>query len=100
MFSQLTLVSSTKGAIGHLLGAAGAVEAIFTLQAMKTGQVPPTLNLDNPGGKLGDEEDKFAKFDYVANKPKLDIDIEYAMCNSFGFGGVNSSLLIGKYRGD
>ncbi|KAI5950630.1 CEM1 [Candida margitis] len=98
LFPQSTLVSSTKGAIGHLLGAAGAVESIFTLQAMKTGQIPPTLNLDNPGGKQGDEEEKFGKFDYVANKAKLGVTVDYAMCNSFGFGGVNSSLLLGKYH--
>lgn len=100
LFSQLTLVSSTKGAIGHLLGAAGAVETIFTLQAIKTGQIPPTLNLNSVGGKSGDEAEKFAKFDYVANKAKFDIDVDYAMCNSFGFGGVNSSLLIRRYNGD
>lgn len=98
LFSPLTLVSSTKGSIGHLQGAAGAVESIFTIQAIKTGQIPPTLNLDNPGGKSGDEAEKFSKFDYVANKAKLDVDVDYAMCNSFGFGGINSSLLIGKYK--
>ncbi|KAI5948676.1 CEM1 [Candida theae] len=98
LFPASTLVSSTKGSIGHLQGAAGAVETIFTLQAIKTGQVPPTLNLDHPGGKPGDEPDKFSKFDYVANKAKEGVDVEYGMCNSFGFGGVNSSLLIGRYK--
>ncbi|KAI3404291.2 CEM1 [Candida oxycetoniae] len=95
---ETTLVSSTKSSIGHLLGAAGAVEAIFTLNTLKTAQVPPTLNLEFPGGNSADDPSQF-KFDYVAKKAKLGVnDLNYAMCNSFGFGGVNSSILFGKYK--
>lgn len=93
---QKTKVSSTKSSIGHLLGAAGAVESIFTLNAIKTGQVPATLNLDNAGQHEGDEQSQF-KFDYVANK-SITMDVNYAVCNSFGFGGVNSSLCFAKYH--
>ena len=77
---QKTKVSSTKSSIGHLLGA-GAVESIFTLNAIKTGQVPATLNLDNVGQHEGDEQSHF-KFDYVANK-SITMDVNYAVCNSF-----------------
>lgn len=93
---QKTKVSSTKSSIGHLLGAAGAVESIFTLNAIKTGQIPATLNLDNVGQHEGDEQSQF-KFDYVANK-SITMDVNYAVCNSFGFGGVNSSLCFAKYH--
>lgn len=92
---ERTKVSSTKSSIGHLLGAAGAVESIFTINAIKTGQIPPTLNLDNIGQHENDDSSQF-KFDYVANK-SITKDITYGLCNSFGFGGVNSSLCFGKY---
>jgi 3-oxoacyl-[acyl-carrier-protein] synthase II len=78
-------MSSTKSSIGHLLGAAGAVEAIFCLLAMRDGVVPPTINLDNP--------DVEPKLDLVANTAKKR-QIKTAMSNSFGFGGTNASLIL------
>lgn len=81
------LVSSTKSMTGHLLGAAGAVEAIFTILALKDQIAPPTINLDNPG--------EGCDLDFVANKARP-TNLEYALCNSFGFGGTNGSLLFKK----
>lgn len=83
-----TSISSTKSAIGHLLGAAGAVEAIYTAMAIKTGTLPPTLNLDDPS-------DVTAGVDMVPHTAKQK-DIEYAMSNSFGFGGTNACLILKK----
>lgn len=88
-------VSSTKSAVGHLLGAAGAVEAAFTLKAMETNTVPATLNLANPGGHKEDDKAMFSKFDYVPGKSK-EKRVDVALCNSFGFGGVNSSIVFAK----
>lgn len=79
-------MSSTKSAIGHLLGAAGAVEAIFSVKAMDTGVLPPTLNLENPSD--GCDMNLVPK---VAQERKVD----YALSNSFGFGGTNASLIFG-----
>lgn len=79
------LVSSTKSMIGHLLGAAGAVETIFTVLALKDGIAPPTINLDNP--------DDQCDLDFVAHTAKS-FDADYALCNSFGFGGTNGSLIL------
>ena len=81
-------MSSTKSAIGHLLGAAGAVEAIYTAMAIKDQMAPPTLNLDNV-------EESCADLDLVPNKGKKR-EIRYAMSNSFGFGGTNSSIVLKK----
>ncbi|WP_448548687.1 beta-ketoacyl-ACP synthase II [Thalassotalea fusca] len=81
------MVGSTKSMTGHLLGAAGSVEAIFTIQALVNGQVPPTINLDNP--------DEGCDLDYVAHTGR-DASLEFALCNSFGFGGTNGSLLFKK----
>lgn len=81
-------MSSTKSAIGHLLGAAGAVEAIFSLLALRDQIAPPTLNLDNPDEGCGD-------VDLVAKVAKKR-EIRYAMSNSFGFGGTNASLIFSK----
>lgn len=78
-------VSSTKGAIGHLLGAAGSVEAIFSLLALHHGILPPTLNLDSP--------DPACHLDYVPLKARNKV-IHAAMSNSFGFGGTNASLVL------
>lgn len=89
------LVSSTKGSHGHLLGAAGAVEAIFSIMAVKDGIAPPTLNLETPGGAEGDNVDDFT-LKLVGPQP-VKKDIEYALSNSFGFGGINTSLLFKKY---
>lgn len=79
------LMSSTKGATGHMLGAAGSAEFIFTVLAMKNSIVPPTINLENP-------EDE-AIINLVPNNKK-DHEIRYAISNSFGFGGTNASLVI------
>ncbi|WP_416308421.1 beta-ketoacyl-ACP synthase II [Neptunicella sp. SCSIO 80796] len=81
------LVSSTKSMTGHLLGAAGAIEAIFTALALQDQVAPPTINLDNPG--------EGCDLDYVAHTAR-DVKLEYALCNSFGFGGTNGSLLFKK----
>jgi 3-oxoacyl-[acyl-carrier-protein] synthase II len=83
------VMSSTKSAIGHLLGAAGAVEAIFCILALRDQVAPPTINLDNPAVT--------PKLDLAANKAvKRRIDV--TLSNSFGFGGTNASLIIGKVR--
>ena len=81
-------ISSTKSATGHLLGAAGALEAIISIKALREGVLPPTINLDDP---IAETE----PFDLVANvaKPKA---LDYALSNSFGFGGVNAALVFGK----
>ncbi len=81
------LVSSTKSMTGHLLGAAGAVEAIFTVLALRDQIAPPTINLDNPG--------EGCDLDFVPNSARQ-VTMEYALCNSFGFGGTNGSLLFKK----
>ncbi|MCK0155416.1 beta-ketoacyl-ACP synthase II [Alcanivorax sp. S6407] len=80
-------MSSTKSMIGHLLGAAGAVEAIFTILAMRDSIAPPTINLDNP--------DEGCDLNLVANVAQ-ERNIDYALSNSFGFGGTNGSLLFKK----
>jgi len=80
-------MSSTKSAIGHLLGAAGAVEAIFSVLAMLKGVVPPTLNLDNP-------DPECSGIDLVAREAR-ERPVRVAMSNAFGFGGVNASLVFG-----
>ena len=77
-------MSSTKSAIGHLLGAAGAVEAIYSLLAMRDGIAPPTLNLDNPSVETA--------IDLVPHKARKR-EINVALSNSFGFGGTNASLI-------
>lgn len=82
-------MSSTKSAIGHLLGAAGAVEAVYTIMAIQEQTCPPTLNLE-------DSADELADFDLVPLKPKKR-EIKAAMSNSFGFGGTNSSIVFKKY---
>jgi len=77
-------MSSTKSAVGHLLGAAGAVEAIFCMLAMRDNKVPPTINLDNPSVET--------PIDLVANASK-EKEVHFALSNSFGFGGTNASLI-------
>jgi 3-oxoacyl-[acyl-carrier-protein] synthase II len=72
---------------GHLLGAAGAIEAIFTALAIKNNVAPPTINLDNPGYGCD--------LNYVPHTAKQKT-IDYALSNSFGFGGTNGTLIFGK----
>ena len=82
-----TPMSSTKSSIGHLLGAAGSVEAIFCLLAMRDGIVPPTINLDNP--------DVVTAMDLVPHKAQKRT-VNIAMSNSFGFGGTNAALILSR----
>jgi len=82
-----TAMSSTKSSIGHLLGAAGSVEAIFCLLAMRDGMVPPTINLENP--------DVTTSIDLVPLKAQKRA-VNVAMSNSFGFGGTNAALILSK----
>ncbi len=81
------LVSSTKSMTGHLLGAAGGLEAIVTAMTIKNGIVPPTINLDNP--------DEDCDLDYVAHTARKK-DVQFALSNSFGFGGTNGTVLLKK----
>ena len=81
-------MSSTKSAIGHLLGAAGAVEAIFSIQAIRDNIAPPTLNLEDPS--------EGCDIDLVANKAK-ERKIDIVMSNSFGFGGTNACLILKRF---
>ena len=88
--SKSVMVSSTKGNTGHLLGAAGAVEAIACVKAIQNDFVPPTINY-----KVPDEE---CDLDIVPNEGR-NVKVEYAMSNSLGFGGHNSSIIFKKYEG-
>ncbi len=83
------MVSSTKSMTGHMLGAAGGVEAILTSLALQRGIIPPTINYETP--------DPECDLDYVPNKPR-EIGIEHAMSNSFGFGGTNAVLIMKRFR--
>ncbi|AOY87302.1 beta-ketoacyl-[acyl-carrier-protein] synthase II [Marinobacter salinus] len=83
-------MSSTKSMTGHLLGAAGAVEGIFSVLAIRDGVLPPTINLDNP--------DEGCDLDFVANKSRK-ADVRVALSNSFGFGGTNGTLIFRRYEG-
>jgi 3-oxoacyl-[acyl-carrier-protein] synthase II len=83
-------VSSTKSMTGHLLGAAGGLEAGITALALKHQLLPPTINLDEP--------DPRCDLDYVANKARP-ATVNYALSNSFGFGGTNGALLFKRYEG-
>ncbi|RUX09420.1 beta-ketoacyl-ACP synthase II, partial [Mesorhizobium sp. M7A.F.Ca.CA.002.14.1.2] len=83
-------MSSTKSSIGHLLGAAGAAEAIFSILAIRDNVAPPTINLDNP--------ERETAIDLVPNKPRAR-QIDVALSNSFGFGGTNASLVFQRYNG-
>jgi 3-oxoacyl-[acyl-carrier-protein] synthase II len=82
-------VSSTKSMTGHLLGAAGSVEGIYCCMAIENGIVPPTINLVN--------QDPACTLDYVPNKPQ-ELEVKYALSNSFGFGGTNGTLIFKKYE--
>ncbi|MBN2711797.1 MAG: beta-ketoacyl-ACP synthase II [Planctomycetes bacterium] len=82
-------ISSTKGNTGHMLGAAGGVEAIFAIQAIEKGIVPPTINHFTP--------DPECDLDYVPNKPR-EMEVNYVLSNSLGFGGHNCTVCFGKYK--
>ena len=82
-------VSSTKGATGHCFGAAGAVEAVFTIMAVTEGVVPPTINYEN--------EDPECDLDYIPNEARK-ADVRVAVSNSFGFGGHNASIVVRRYE--
>ncbi|MBZ0290192.1 MAG: beta-ketoacyl-ACP synthase II, partial [Anaerolineae bacterium] len=82
-------ISSTKSVTGHLMGAAGAVEAVFSIMALRNNFVPPTVNLEHP--------DPECDLNYTPNVG-VECNIDVVMSNSFGFGGHNAVLIIGKYR--
>ena len=81
-------VSSTKSMTGHLLGAAGGIEAIFTIKALQQQVLPPTINLDNP--------DPNCNLDYVPHTARM-VPIQVALSNSIGLGGHNSALIFRRY---
>ncbi len=83
-------ISSNKSMMGHLLAGAGAVEAIFTLMAIRESVVPPTINLENP--------DPECDLDYVPNVARP-MNVDVAVSESFGFGGSNAAVVVGKYQG-
>ena len=83
-------MSSTKSATGHLLGAAGAIEAIFSILALRDGAAPPTLNLDEPSRE--------SVIDRVAHQTQQR-RIDMALSNSFGFGGTNATLVFQRFNG-
>ena len=83
-------ISSTKSMVGHMLGAAGGVEAIFSVLAMRDQVAPPTINLDNP--------DPACDLDYVPNTARQ-MKIDIALSNSFGFGGTNGTLIFKRLSG-
>jgi len=83
-------VSSTKSMTGHLLGASGAVEAVFSILAIREGIIPPTINYQTP--------DPICDLDYVPNQPRK-ASVKHAMSNSFGFGGHNATLVFSKFEG-
>ncbi len=83
-----TPVSGTKGATGHCLGAAGAIEATFTILAIRDGKLPPTINYEVP--------DPACDLDYVPNEPR-DADVKVAVSNSFGFGGHNACVVFKRF---
>ncbi len=81
------VISSTKSMTGHLLGAAGGIEAIFSILALRDQVVPPTINLDN--------QDPQCDLDYVANTAR-EMKLNVTMSNSFGFGGTNGTCIFKK----
>ena len=85
--SNNMVMSSTKSMTGHLLGAAGGIEAIFSTLSIKDQMAPPTINIFN--------QDPQCDLDYVANETR-EMKINYAISNSFGFGGTNGSIVISK----
>jgi 3-oxoacyl-[acyl-carrier-protein] synthase II len=88
--SRNLAVSSTKSMTGHMLGAAGGVEAIIALKALQEGTLPPTINLDHP--------DPACDLDFVPHQSRKK-EIRTVMSNTFGFGGANAVLIFKKYNG-
>lgn len=88
--SRKLAISSNKSMIGHLWGAAGGVEAVFTVLSLKEGIIPPTINYETP--------DPECDLDYVPNVARK-ADLRMALCNSFGFGGTNGGLIFKKFEG-
>lgn len=86
--AKKVMMSSTKSMTGHLLGAAGAIESIFSVLALHDQVVPPTINLEHP--------DEGCDLDFVPNEARSLKNMEYTLCNSFGFGGTNGSLVFKK----
>jgi len=82
-------IGATKSMTGHLLGGAGAIEAIICIQALRTGLIPPTINLDEP--------DPACDLDYVPHQARQ-AELEVALSNSFGFGGHNTTLVFKTFR--
>ncbi|MGP2656305.1 beta-ketoacyl-ACP synthase II [Malaciobacter sp. WC5094] len=82
-------VTSTKGQVGHCLGAAGAIEAIFAIKSLNEGVIPPTINLDN--------QDEECKLDYVPNTARK-VELTTVMSNNFGFGGTNGTVIFKKFE--
>ena len=85
--ARKVMVGSTKSMTGHALGAAGGIEAVFSLKALQTGVVPPTINYDEP--------DPECDLDYIPNTAR-DVSMDVVMSNSFGFGGTNATLIFRK----
>ena len=88
--ARTVMVSSTKSMTGHLLGAAGAVESIYSILALRDQAIPPTINLEDP--------DTEVPLDFVPNKAR-ERRIKRAMSNSFGFGGTNATLVFSAFEG-
>jgi len=86
-------ISSTKSMTGHLLGAAGAMETIAAISAIQTGIIPPTINFKNPDPNID------SKLNLTLNTPQ-ERNVEYALSNTFGFGGHNGSVILKKYKGE
>ena len=82
-------ITSNKSMVGHLLGAAGGVEGVFSVMSLFTGTIPPTINLENPGEECD--------LDYVPEGPRKK-DIRHVLCNSFGFGGTNACILFKRFE--
>ncbi|WP_438462480.1 beta-ketoacyl-ACP synthase II [Marinomonas sp. PE14-40] len=88
---QALPISATKSATGHLLGAAGGIESIFSAMALRSGVLPPTLNLENVDPTMAD-------LDLIPNLAR-EKQVEHVLCNGFGFGGVNAALILKRYQG-
>jgi 3-oxoacyl-[acyl-carrier-protein] synthase II len=83
------MISANKSMIGHMWGAAGAVEGIFTAKTLQEGLIPPTINLDEPDPKCD--------LDYVPHQARRS-NIRFALSNSFGFGGINASIVLKRFE--